>query len=239
MFDQALPAEPQSEFDFLRELTKQHEDAAADEAWHRILALQQAFPPQLSFFYLDYLFQERSTLRLDRAWDDLTDSHPEFRNYERSENRIVNSGFELPFLNGGLDWRYEPAQDMEVLLDDAVAHSGRRSLCFSYSGKPAYDSGWKQLIPVHPGSDYAFSVWVKSDRLTSSSGPRLAIVDAYTGSTLAMTDDSLDTHNWHVLQETLRVPFETQLVAVKIVRSPAITGISGRMWIDDLKLVRR
>lgn len=238
MFDQVLPADPEAQFAFLRMLSERHEDSAADETWHRILVSGQPFPPRWAFSYLDYLIKEQSVLRLDRAWDELSE-RPDLRYYFRSENRVVNPSFELPVLDGGLDWRYEPAENIHVALDDTVAHSGYRSLRLSYEGKAAYDSGWKQFIPVHPGSDYEFSVWIKSDGLTSSSGPRLVIVDAYTGVALATTDDCLDTHDWHILQETFRIPFETQLVAVTIIRSPANTAISGRMWIDDMELVRR
>jgi tetratricopeptide (TPR) repeat protein len=238
IFDQALPADAGVQFAFLRVLTQQHENDAADEAWHRINS-RQVSVGRLALPYFDYLIKERSPLRLDQAWSELTDNEPELGAYGRTDNLIVNSGFELPLLNGGLDWRHEPAENVDVALDNSVAHSGKYSLRLSYHGQAAYDAGWTQFVPVHPGGDYELSVWVKTEGLTSASGPRLVISDPYSGASLHLTQDSLDSNDWHLLQETFRIPFATQLVQLRIIRSPANTAISGRMWIDDLKLVRR
>jgi hypothetical protein len=41
------------------------------------------------------------------------------------------------------------------------------------------------------------------------------------------------------LKGTLRVPASAELIAAKIIRSPADTRIRGRVWIDDLRLVKR
>jgi len=49
----------------------------------------------------------------------------------------------------------------------------------------------------------------------------------------------LDTHPWQEIKATLRVPADTGLVALRIVRAPANTRIRGRVWIDDLRLAKR
>lgn len=150
-----------------------------------------------------------------------------------------NSSFEQPVLNYGFDWRHQPADHIVAGIDGAVAHSGARSLSLSYDGNPAYDAGWTQFVPVHSNTTYEFSAWIKSDNVTSASGPRLAIVDAYSGANLLLTDDVLDTHSWHEIGGRLQVPAGTELVAVKIIRAPANTRIRGRVWIDDLRLEAR
>ena len=64
-------------------------------------------------------------------------------------------------------------------------------------------------------------------------------MDAYSGANLLLTDDVLDTHPWQEIKGAVRVPADTELVVVKIVRAPANTRIRGRVWIDDLRLVKR
>jgi tetratricopeptide (TPR) repeat protein len=239
IFDHVLPDDASVRFAFLRILTEERKDDAADEAWHRIVSSPRTFGERLSLPYFDYLIKERSPVRLDRAWDELVEGQPELLAYKRTDNLVVNPSFELPILDGGCDWRYEPAENVDAILDNSVAHSGKHSLRLSYHGQAAYDAGWTQFVPVHPGSNYELSVWVKTEGLTSANGPRLAISDAYSGVNLQLTEDSLDSQDWHLLQETVRIPFETQLVRLSIIRSPSNTAISGRMWIDDLRFARK
>jgi hypothetical protein len=152
---------------------------------------------------------------------------------------MVNGGFELPLLNSGFDWRYQTADHISVTVDDRVAHSGTHSLSLSFDGNPSYDAGWTQFVPVQPDAEYEFTAWIKSKDVTTSSGPRIALADAFSGAQLLLTDDVLDTHPWQEIRGTLRVPAETQLLAVKIVRAPANTRIRGQIWIDDLRLTKR
>ncbi len=239
IFARVIPANPRLQLAFLRLLTEQGQSIAASDVWQSIVAAHKSFQPQLGFFYLDYLLTQHDVAGFDRGWHALADLAPEIRAYLPNENLIVNAGFEQPLLNFGFDWRCEPADHITVGIDDKTAHSGTHSLSLSYDGNPAYDSGWKQLVPVEPNADYDFSAWIKSENITTSSGPRFALVDALSGANLLLTDDVLDTHPWQQIKGTLRIPSETKLVAVKILRAPANTRISGQVWIDDLRLVKK
>jgi hypothetical protein len=236
---EAIPANPELQLAFLRVLTEQEEATAANEVWEHIVAAHKSFQPQLSFFYFDYLLKQQDVARFDRAWHELAGLVPGMRAYLPSDNLIVNAGFEQPLLNSGFDWRYEPAEHIAAGIDDKVAHSGSHALSLSYDGNPAYDAGWKQFVPVQPDTDYEFSAWIKSENVTTSSGPRIAVADAFTGASLLLTDDVLDTHPWQEIKGTLRVPAETVLLAVRITRAPANTRIRGRIWIDDLRLMQK
>ncbi len=236
---EVIPGSPELRLTFLRMLTEQKETTAANQVWQQLVASHRSFQPQLSFFYFDYLLKEHSVESFDHAWHELASVSPNLQAYLPNDNLIVNAGFEQPLLNSGFDWRYEPVDHIAAGIDDSVAHSGTHSLSLSYDGNPAYDAGWKQFVSVQSNADYEFSAWIKSENVTSSSGPRIAIVDAYSGANLLLTDDVLDTHPWREIKATLRVPAQTELVAVKIVRAPANTRIRGRVWIDDLRLVKR
>jgi Tfp pilus assembly protein PilF len=234
-----IPDSPELQLSFLRLLTAQKETAAAKQAWQYIVASHRLFPPQLSFFYLDYLLNEHEVASFGRTWHELAGLAPDLKSYLPNDNLIVNAGFEQKILNSGFDWRHQPADNIAGGIDDNEAHSGIHSLSLSYDGNPSYDAGWTQFVPVQPDTDYEFSAWIKSDNVTSSSGPRIALVDAYSGVNFLLTDDVLDTHPWQQIKGTLRVPANTELLAVKIVRAPANTRIRGRVWIDDLRLVKR
>lgn len=234
-----IPAKPEIQLTFLRMLAEQKETTAAAQVWQHLVASHRPFPPRLSFFYFDYLLKEHDVASFDRDWHELAALSPDLQAYLPNGNLVVNAGFEQPLLDAGFDWRYEPADHVAAGIDDHVAHSGTRSLSLSYDGSPAYDAGWTQFVPVQSNADYEFSAWIKSDNVTTSSGPRIAVVDAFTGSSLLLTDDVLDTHPWQEIKATLRVPADTGLVALRIVRAPANTRIRGRVWIDDLRLAKR
>jgi hypothetical protein len=236
---EVIPGSPELQLAFLRMLTEQRETTAANQVWQQLVASHRSFQPQLSFFYFDYLLKEHEVASFDRAWHELAGLSPNLQAYLPNDNLMVNAGFEEQLLNSGFDWRYEPADHIAAGIDDNVAHSGTHSLSLSYDGNPAYDAGWKQFVPVQSNTDYEFSAWIKSENVTSSSGPRIAIVDAYSGANILLTDDVLDTHPWQEIKGTFRVPANTELLAVKIVRAPANTRIRGRVWIDDLRLVKR
>lgn len=235
----AIPANPALQLEFLRMLADQGEAAAASNVWQFIVAAHKSFDPKLSFFYFDYLLKEYDVAGFRRGWRELASLAPEISAYLPDGNLIVNGSFEQGLLNSGFDWRHEPADHIAVGVDTRVAHSGVRSLSLVYDGKPAYDSGWAEFVPVDADADYEFSAWIKSENVTSSSGPRIALVDAISGANLLVTDDVLDTHPWQELKGTLHVPAETELLAVKIVRIPANTRIRGQVWIDDLRLVKK
>jgi hypothetical protein len=235
----AVPPSPELQLALLQVLIEQKQKAASDATWQHIVASRRSFLPVLANVYLEYLIKENDVAGFDRAWHELSALAPSLRPYLPTGNLIVNGSFEQPILNYGFDWRHQPADHIVAGVDDAVAHSGNRSLSLSYDGNPAYDAGWEQFVPVQSNTAYEFSVWIKSDNVTSSSGPRLAIVDAYSGANLLLTDDVLDTHPWHEISGRLQVPTGTELVAAKIIRAPANTKIRGRVWIDDLRLEAR
>lgn len=239
ILSRVIPANPELQFAFLRLLAEQRDSESAAAVWQFIVAARKKFPAPLSFFYFDYLLKEQDAAGFDRGWHELAGLAPDLQAYLPNENRIVNASFEQPLLNSGFDWRHEPAEHVAAGIDDRVAHSGGHSLSLSYDGSPAYDAGWIQFVPVEASADYDFSAWIKSENVTSSSGPRIVLVDAFSGANLLLTDDVLDTHPWHEIKCTLRVPAETQLLAVKIVRAPANTRIRGSVWIDDLSLTKK
>jgi tetratricopeptide (TPR) repeat protein len=234
-----IPESPELQLAFLEMLAGQKETDAANQVWQHLVASNKSFDPKLSFFYFDYLLKQQEGAGFDRAWHELAGLSPNLQTYLPNDNLIVNAGFEQPLLNAGFDWRHEPADHITAGIDDNVAHSGTHSLSLSYDGNPAYDAGWRQFVPVQSNADYEFSAWIRSENVTSSSGPRIVIADAYSGAGLLVTDDVLDTHPWQEIKGSLRVPAGTELLTVKIIRAPADTRIRGRVWIDDLRLVKR
>ncbi len=234
-----LPRDSASYLKFVDLLASRHELAAADRVWTRMIALGAGPEPKLAFPYLQYLLDQHEVARARRGWQELAGASKSLEPYQDGENLIVNGGFTQEILNGGFDWRFRARPGLTISLDSSEFHGGSPSLLLAFDGSDIADAGLWQLVPVDPGAAYEFSAFVKSDDLRSASGPRLAISDAYSEATLLETSEVLGSGVWQPVRGELHTRSDTTLVAVRVVRSQAQTRIRGKLWLDDLRLVRK
>lgn len=239
MLDQVLPQKPGPLFAFLQLLISENQPADADAVWSRILSLHQAFAPSLVFPYLDYLVANKRIDVLQHAWMQLADSNPDLKPYLPADGLVVNGGFEYPLLNGGLDWRYNPTPAVELSIDTSDFRGGTRSLCIEFKGPAVAEPGVSQVVPVQPNTAYRLTLFARAEEITSTSGPRIAVEDAFTHKPLLVTGDFLGTQGWSQAQGTFVTGPDTTLLMLKVIRDPSSTMIKGRFWIDDVSLVRQ
>ncbi len=234
----ALPPRADVYVAFLRLLADKNEPAAT-LVWNRLLMLQQPFPPQSVFPYLDYLMRQRSWDQAYRAWQDLVTIHPTLASYVTPKTLVVNGSFEEPLLNGGFDWRYRSNPHVSVSVDSTEFHHGTRSLVLTFDGESAGDPGVLQFVPVQPNAEYELRASLKTEEIVSSSGPRLAIYDAAGGALLLLTADRIGTSVWKSDTGHFRTPPDTSLVVVKVDRVPGVSRIKGKVWLDNVMLERQ
>jgi hypothetical protein len=98
------------------------------------------------------------------------------------------------------------------------------------------DAGLLQLVPVRPNTRYEFSVYLKGDSVLTTSGPRLALTDHYTGEVQGMTDDLLGSTAWRQDRMEFTTGPETWLLRLRVLRSSTARPVRGRMWVDDILL---
>src|SRR5579862_1084984 len=95
-----------------------------------------------------------------------------------SDNLVYNGGFEEQPLNTGFDWRLGNSPDLE--FDPADPSGYRDGKClrvdFLLGRNVEYDLA-QQVVPVKPNTRYQLSAEVRSNNITSLSGPRLAAVE--------------------------------------------------------------
>jgi tetratricopeptide (TPR) repeat protein len=240
ILDRALPRRPDLYLSFLRLLISKQEVAAAENVWNHLIALNQEFSTKLAFPYFGFLIAKQEVAAAQTAWQQLAVLDWSLQPYLPSqENLIVNGGFEENLLNGGFDWWYESNPHAVLAIDTSEFHSGTRSLSVTFDGQRASEAGVSQFIPVKPNTDYEFSAESRTEDIESASGPRFAIVDAYTNASYVLTDDVLGTNPWRVQHARFQTGPNTNLVLLKIVRQPANPLIRGKLWIDDLRLVEK
>ena len=233
--EKVLPARPEAYFAFLQLLRNQRPPEASAKVWSHLIALHQPFPVQLAFPYLDHLLTRGEFMQAQEAWAQLAIVNPEFRAYLPAENAIVNGGFELDLLNGGLDWRYSAQAGASVFIDDSRAHSGNRSLAITLDGAPE-DSGVLQFVPVRGNTHYRFSGFMMAEDLETVSPPRFAILGLRHHRSYLLTDGVTSSTGWQELQGEFTTEPADDLLLVHIVRVPGQRLIRGKIWVDDVKL---
>ena len=239
MLSEAVPAEPAPLFAFLNLLTAEGETIASEVAWQRLINLGKQFPLSDAFPYFDYLLQRHETAKAVRVWDELVKRNPNIESYRQPGNLVVDGSLERSLLNGGFDWRYSITDAVQLSIDSTEFHAGNQALRMVFKGPAVSDAGVFEYIPVRPNTDYHFSIFTKAEDIESASGPRVALLDAYSGRPYVLTDDSLGTTGWRPQSADFRTGEDTSLLVVTVRRVPGGPLIKGKFWIDDVSLAQR
>lgn len=235
--DQALPPRADLYLSFLGLLVAQQQVAASESVWNRLIGLQQAFSAKPALPYFRLLIAQREVDAAKQAWQQLSNVDPSVQAYLPSrENLVVNGGFEENLLNGGFDWWYQSYSHAALAIDTNEFRSGTRSLLVTFDGQSVPGPQLAQFIPVKPHTSYEFSAESRTEDIDTASGPRFALVDAYTNASYVLTDDTLGTTPWRLQEARFQTGPNTNLLLLKIVRDPPQPHIRGKLWIDDVRL---
>jgi len=167
-------------------------------------------------------------------------------------NLLGNAGFEsIPQCNTARNWTFWNSRGVMQFRDPRHACEGVRSLRLDFFGglDPHVYSKY-QDVTVKPDTDYVLSWYGKSERITSSRGPRLSVYDADKGweHFVVAGEAMVGTTPWHKMSLAFRTPSDTVKLRVFIDRAGADDWkklpakdrvISGSAWFDLVQLVEK
>jgi len=237
-----LPPQPLVFFDYLNFLIEKGDIAGAEEVWARVLQLDLPFDIREAFPYLDALIQHAEVGQLSKVWSALMQRVPaRAQRTVANSNLVTNGGFESDILNGGLDWRVLPTEGAVVSLDSVGAFEGPHALRITFDGSRNIDYGHVfQYVPVQAKTRYRFSGHLRVQEITTDSGPRFQICDAYnTGNTFVSSENLVGTSGWSEQHAAFTTSADTRLLLVRVVRPVSAkldSQIAGTVWIDDVRL---
>ncbi|HUS07945.1 MAG TPA: carbohydrate binding domain-containing protein [Bryobacteraceae bacterium] len=232
-----LPPDVQPHLEFLRFAVEQKDINAANQIWQKMITLSGPVDVGGTLPYFQLLLDSHHPDQAMTAWKQLAASQPSINQYQPTpDNLIINGDFEDPMLGGGLEWSFRRQPNLDLKVDSLEFHSGNRSLAAIFDQGSAPSLGIAQLVPVEPGGEYDFSVFAKSDEITTASGPRICISDAYSGQRYFLSDDQRGTTGWKEIRSVFRLRPETTLLKVEVIREPNQALIRGKLYLDDFTL---
>lgn len=243
ILQQLVPKDLPAEFSYLYFLVAAKRFSESADVWKRILDTPGKFQPNEVNGYIENLVWNRRPEEAFEVWQDLQKKGLLRISAPKADRDVITNGsFEDDLLNTGFTWRISPAEDVFAGLDTTNYHSASHALLVLFSGKQNLDyRNVYQYVKVEPGKNYRLQAFLKADRITTDSGPRLEVRDFYEPGALdKFTDDVTgSTESWSSVLLDFRTGPKTELVAVILARLPSAkldNQIAGKVWLDDVSL---
>jgi tetratricopeptide (TPR) repeat protein len=235
-------ADVQLKVGYVEFLSEQGDNDTAYRIWRLVAADSRPFPFSSAAPYLEHLIGLGRIEEAVNVWQDL-ERLGIVKRYEADENDnlIFNGDFEQPPLNAGFDWRAGPVTYLAVDFSAPGAYHGARCLRvdFTVSRNDEYEPAY-QIVPVLPHHAYTLEAYVRSEDITSDTGPCLRVSDTQQGGFPdAISGTTVGTTPWHPLRLSFSTGPQTRAVRLSFWRPRSRvfpTKISGTSWLDAVSL---
>jgi hypothetical protein len=256
ILQEMLPRSAPLLLDYLDFQVENNRMEAAAQIWATLLELDAPFDPARAFPYLDALIEHKDVNRLTEAWTALSARFSqEIGGRESKPNLITNGNFAFAPLNGGLDWRIIPLPGASATVDSSTAFDGSKSLRINFDGTQNLEYAHVlQYVPVTPNTSYKFSAYMRAQGITTDSGPRLILQDAYDPAELVdvsskaanptrfsvSTENVTGTSDWSLHELEFKTPANRCLLIVRVARPASHkfdNKLAGTVWIARVTLL--
>ena len=240
-------ADPALKLSYVYFLSNQGDDDSAFRIWQFVVAENVAGNRAFSFSsakpYLERLLDLGRIGEAESVW----------RNLQRlkivatpvasdADNLVFNGDFEQIPLNAGFDWRWS-GQNADLAIDFAAPAPYHGAHClridFTVDRNEEYEPVF-QLVRVLPNRSYRLEAYVRSEEITSDTGPNLRVSDTQQASFPDMVSETtVGTTPWHPVHLSFSTGPDTQFVRLSVRRPRGRvfpTEISGTFWLDAVSL---
>jgi tetratricopeptide (TPR) repeat protein len=230
-------------FAFLMFLVSSADYENAMKIWGQMISGPDRSPNMpLVKHFLDFLIDHNQIQDAGVVWHDLQIAgvilpvpNPQ------SADLLYNGSFEGQPLNTGFDWRVSNSPDLAYDFSDPSAYKGGKCLRIDFVfGRNAEYELVNQVVRIKPNTHYQLTAYVRSDNLTSSSGPLLRVDEMGCADCLARTSDpTVGTTAWHPVDVEFTTQPQTQAVRVSFWRpkeQASSRDITGTVWLDEVAL---
>jgi hypothetical protein len=194
--------------------------------------------------YLQWLLTTQDYKQAMTVWSDLLRAGVIEPDSAREAGELVFNGtFRKPILNAGFDWQVRGHRYVALAFPktESAGKNVKQVLRIDFTlAHNDDDEPLLQVIPVEANHEYRLVARVRSEEITSDSGPRLRVLDPQCLVCLDVsTENTVGTTNWHDVSLTFASSPQTQVVRVSLWRPRSRVfpmEISGHFWLDSVSL---
>jgi hypothetical protein len=238
ILEKLIPKDLPSLGQYLTYLYEEREKETAQKVWKRIESLGHQPSRKDTIRHIEFLINQGEFKEAFQVWS--TKVAVEGTPIPTDGNLVNNPGFETEkSLGSGFDWTINQTPGAEVSIDHSVAFEGKSSLKIQFNDRENVDfHDVYQWIPWKSHTDYQLKVNMKTEGVTTQSGPRMevsGIDSALYGTSESLTGDN----DWKELGMAFRTPAQSQGGLLRVRRQKTGNSdrpISGTVWIDHVRL---
>jgi len=221
------------------------ETADTFKIWNALIEGNEPFEERYAYEYIRFLLTYKEIGEAQLVWHQAVGRFEQLSYLPSPANLVVNPAFSLQVLNNGFDWQYAKQSEVDLKVDDAVAHGGgTHSLRITFHGAGISEAGIFQFVPVQPNTVYQFSAYYRTDPnsdLEGAGGPHFTVQNMFspTPTILYESDELKGAESWKRSDGEFTTGPECRLVKLLIRRLPDGSPIRGKLWVDDFHISRK
>jgi tetratricopeptide (TPR) repeat protein len=242
LLNSVLPANADAYLQTLDFFASIHEAQPALVVWGRLLSLGEPFPLPRVFPFFEELIREDRADDARRAWREALAAAGLPHDDPSNNNLVWNGNFARDFGNGGLDWRWTPQMGVSIEVDFEPAPNGSHAIRMDFGGGSNLSlDAPSEYVPVDPKRAYHFHAYMRTEAITTESGPRFSVIDPnHTGVLNVLTDNFTGSHPWTPVDADFITGPSTHFLLVRLFRDPSRlfeNKLEGTVWIADVSLI--
>ena len=241
LLNQVLPPDQDAYFQAIDFMVDNKQPTAALLIWQRLLSLGKPIELRRSFPILWLLIESDLGADASRVWREALAAAGLPHDEPASPSLTWNGDFARDFLNGGLDWRWNPSLvGASIGFEAPPPSSEGRSLRLDFSGGENLNlMEPQQFVPVEPNQRYHFHALLKTEGITTESGISFLISDPNHGAAVVATENFTGTRPWTPVDVDYTTMPATHFMSIQVRRAPSRlfdNKLSGTAWIGNVSL---
>ena len=238
ILEKLIPKDHSSLHQYLTYLYGEREKEKAQKVWRLIESLGYQPNRKDSIRHVEFLIAQGDLQEACQVWR--TKIAVEGIPVPTDGNLVNNPGFEVETgLGSGFDWTINQTLGAWVSIDHSVAFEGKSSLKIRFNDRENIDfHDVYQWIPWKSNTDYQVKANMKTEGVTTQSGPRMEVsgIDSVLyGASESLTGDN----DWKELRIAFRTPAQSHGGLLRVRRQKTGNSdrpITGTVWIDHVRL---
>jgi tetratricopeptide (TPR) repeat protein len=236
-----LPNTVEAQKDALESFSTDNLIDPALAVWKHMVAAREVIPIQAVFPLEQLLLGANRDDDAGKVWREalVASGSPDEAN--TGSSLIFNGGFEFDATDGGLDWHLVPTPGVTYDYDSADVHSGKRALRLTFDGEQNPDlQSVTETVLVQPNTKYHFEGFLRTNGITTESGPRFFINFAGTTRQSIILNSLTGNHSWEKQSADFTTGADEHLLVVMVYRPKSVrfsNNLAGTAWVDDVSIV--